>query len=82
MFGARHDPADHLSDPGRPPQADGRYTAPITFTLNVADSLSGNPQAYYRINGGAWQNGLQLQVTTDGSYQIEYFGRTPPATGV
>ena len=85
MLGLDMTPPTISLTPARPPQADGWYTAPITFTLNVADSLSGNPQAYYRINGGAWQNGLQLQVTTDGAYQIEYFGedaaRNRSATG-
>ncbi len=61
--------------PARPPQANGWYTLPVTFTLTVADALSGNPQAYYRINRGAWQNGRQIQIAADGSYQIDYYGQ-------
>ncbi len=61
--------------PARPPQANGWYTLPVTFTLTVADVLSGNPQAYYRINRGAWQNGRQIQAAADGIYQIEYYGQ-------
>ncbi len=60
--------------PGRPPQANGWYTAPVTLTLTVADALSGNPRAYYRLNGGAWQSDRQIRITADGVYQIEYFG--------
>ena len=60
--------------PARPPQASGWYTAPVTLTLNVADNLSGNPRAYYRLNRGVWQNAQQIQITADGDYQIDYFG--------
>ena len=59
--------------PARPPQANGWYTAPVTLTLSVADNLSGNPKGYYRIDRGVWQDSLQVQVTTDGVHQIEYF---------
>ena len=61
--------------PARPPQANGWYTLPVTFTLTVADALSGNPRAYYRVNRGAWQPGQQIQFAADGSYQIEYYGQ-------
>ena len=60
--------------PARPPQASGWYTANVTFNLAVADTLSGNPRAYYRLNGGAWQTDRQIQIAADGVYQIEYFG--------
>lgn len=59
----------------RLPQASGWYTAPVGFNFTVADALSGSPQGYYRLNGGAWQTGSRFQVTADGTHLIEYFGQ-------
>jgi len=59
----------------RPPQATGWYTAPITFNLAVTDTLSGDPHAYFRLNGSAWQSINQFQLISDGRYTIDYYGR-------
>ncbi|PKO23437.1 MAG: hypothetical protein CVU38_04065 [Chloroflexi bacterium HGW-Chloroflexi-1] len=61
--------------PQRPPPASGWYTAPVTLTLNVTDTLSGSPVGYYRLNDGAWQTGAQIQIAVDGAHQIDYYGQ-------
>ncbi len=61
--------------PDRLPQASGWYTAAVTLNLNVTDNLSGSPQGYYRINGGAWQTGKLITLPGDGVFLIEYYGQ-------
>jgi hypothetical protein len=74
-FGLDLTPPTIALTPARPPQANGWYPQSVTFTLTVADTLSGNPQARYRINRGAWQSGQQILIAADGSHQIEYYGQ-------
>ncbi len=61
--------------PDRQPPASGWYTAPVTFTLNISDALSGNGGGYCQLNAGAWQIGTQIKLTADGRYDIECYGQ-------
>jgi hypothetical protein len=51
----------------------GWYRSPVTGTLSAQDSASGVAATYYRINNGAWQSGLNVTFTTDGSYTLDYY---------
>jgi hypothetical protein len=59
----------------RLPNSSGWYTAPVSFTLSVVDSVSGNPTGLYRLNDGPWQSGGTFVLTAEGSYRIEYYGQ-------
>jgi hypothetical protein len=59
----------------RVPAASGWYTAPVTYTLTVTDSVSGNPKGFYRVNEGPWQNRSSFTLSSEGTYRIEYYGQ-------
>jgi hypothetical protein len=65
--------------PARPPQASGWYTAPVTLSLAINDTLSGAGSGYYRVDGGAWLMGVNgvtvfdFQLATDGVHQVDYY---------
>jgi hypothetical protein len=59
----------------RPPTATGWYTAPVTFTLTASDALSGDARAYYRLDGGPWQEADALTFSAEGAHRIEYTAR-------
>lgn len=59
----------------RLPNASGWYTAPVTFTLTVADAVSGSPKGFYRLNDGPWQTGDTFALAAEGSYRIQYYGQ-------
>ena len=58
----------------RPPQASGWYTAAVTLTLTVTDTLS-PALPYYRLDGGGWQTGSHIPVTANGVHQVDYYGQ-------
>ncbi|MCX6031067.1 MAG: hypothetical protein NT169_17440 [Chloroflexi bacterium] len=58
----------------RPPQVSGWYTAAVTLTLTVTDTLS-PAVSYYRLDGGAWQTGSHIAVTANGVHQVDYYGQ-------
>ncbi len=59
----------------RLPNASGWYTASVTHTLSLSDSVSGEPVGYYRLNDGDWQTGTGFTLATDGNYQVEAYGQ-------
>ncbi len=64
----------------RLPNPTNWYTAAVTYTLSVADAVSGSPRGFYRLNDGPWQAGLVDTATTfslaaEGSYRIQYYGQ-------
>jgi len=70
--------------PSRLPPASGWYTAPVTLTLRVTDTLSGLPSAFYQLDSGPWQSStaltgpsisVSIPITVDGDYQLGYYGQ-------
>lgn len=61
--------------PDRLPNATGWYTAPVTLRFEVSDVPSQQAAAYYRIDGGPWQQGAQLVVSSSGNHAIEYYAQ-------
>ena len=51
----------------------GWYKHPVTITLVAVDEGIGVDKTYYRINGGAWQEGTSFQLVESGDYEIEFY---------
>jgi len=51
---------------------EGWQSTPFNITLTCSDSGSGCSVTSYRIDGGAWQTGTVIEITTDGNHTIEY----------
>lgn len=49
------------------------YISPVTVTLVPTDTASGVVATYYRVDGGAWQQGTQFVVDTDGKHVFEFY---------
>ena len=50
----------------------GWQSSAFNITLTCSDSGSGCNLTQYRIDGGSWQNGTMVEITTDGNHTIEY----------
>ena len=79
-FGIDKTPPIVMLQADRLPNSTGWYTAAVTYTLSVADLVSGSPQGFYRLNGGPWQEGpvgapATFALAAEGSYRIEYYGK-------
>lgn len=61
--------------PDRLPNATGWYTAPVTLNFEVRDVPSQQATAYFRIDGGPWQQGAQVVVSSSGDHEIEYYAQ-------
>ncbi len=75
LFGIDKTPPTTTLKADRLPNASGWYTSAVTFTLTVADAVSGNPAGFYRLNDGPWQTGSSFTLAAEGSYRIEYYGQ-------
>ncbi|MFC1691151.1 OmpL47-type beta-barrel domain-containing protein [Nanoarchaeota archaeon] len=51
----------------------GWQTSAFNVTLNASDTVSGVDYTSYRVDGGSWVNGTQIQITLDGNYSIDYY---------
>lgn len=49
--------------------------APFTVTLTCTDNASGSgcKETKYRVDGGAWQTGNSVNVSTEGDHLLEYY---------
>lgn len=45
----------------------------VTVSLAANDALSGVAATYYRLDGGAWQSGNTLSISTEGSHALDYY---------
>jgi PGF-pre-PGF domain-containing protein len=50
----------------------GWQSAAFNVTLTCNDAGSGCSVTSYRVDGGAWQSGTIVEITTDGNHTIEY----------
>ncbi|MCD6547506.1 MAG: hypothetical protein J7K22_03060, partial [Nanoarchaeota archaeon] len=50
----------------------GWQNADFTVTLTCSDATSGCASTSYRIDGGSWQTGTTISITTEGNHTIEY----------
>ncbi len=48
------------------------YTTDVTITASASDALSGLSVTEYRVDGGAWQTGSSVTLTTDGSHNVDF----------
>ncbi len=64
-------PANTSSSPA-PNGANGWYVADLNISLSGTDATSGiDPGRFrYQLNGGAWQNGTSLSLTSDGVHTV------------
>lgn len=51
----------------------GWQNAPFNVTLNATDNESGVAYTSYKVDGGAFQNGTVISITTDGNHTINYY---------
>jgi PKD repeat protein len=51
----------------------GWQTAPFDVNLTCTDATSGCFTTYYRVDGGTWQTGNTVSISTDGNHQIDYY---------
>ena len=56
-----------------PASASGWYAEPVTVTLFQLMMGWACDVTYYRIDGGAWQTGLEFYLTEDGEYTVEFY---------
>lgn len=61
--------------PDRLPNATGWYTASVTLNFVANDTPSQQAQVYFRLDGGPWQSGTQLEVSANGDHEIEYYAQ-------
>lgn len=52
--------------------AENWYVSPVTVTLTATDTLSGLAAVRHRVNGGSWQVGTSVTVSTDGEHTVAY----------
>ena len=50
----------------------GWYTTEVGVDLSADDALSGIDETHYRVDGGAWQTGTELTLTSSTTHTIEY----------
>jgi hypothetical protein len=50
----------------------GWYLSPAVVTATASDATSGLADVQYRVDGGAWQDGSQVTIGTDGSHTVEF----------
>ena len=78
-FGIDTTPPTATLHADRLPNSTGWYTSSVTYALSVVDGVSGSPQAFYRLDDGAWQTGAAgvatFSLAAGGSYRIEYYGQ-------
>jgi hypothetical protein len=53
----------------------GWYVSPAVVTATVNDATSGVADVQYRVDGGAWQDGSTVTISTDGSHMVEFQAR-------
>lgn len=68
-------PPSVVVTPDRLPNATGWYTAPLTLNFEVSDMPSQQATAYFRLDGGPWQQGAQLVIASSGDHEIEYYAQ-------
>lgn len=51
---------------------DGWYVSNVTVASSVSDAISGIALTEYRLDGGSWQTGDQLTVSTDGLHTVDF----------
>ncbi len=68
--------SQHTIDPATPDGENGWYVSDVTldFTANDGTEVwqSGLDHIEYRVNGGSWQTGISVTVTTDGEHTVQY----------
>jgi len=50
----------------------GWYVSNVTFKATYTDAASGIASVKYRLNAGAWQNGISVTVSTDGVHTVDF----------
>ena len=53
----------------------GWYLFPAVVTATASDATSGVADVQYRVDGGAWQDGSQVTLGTDGSHTVKFQAR-------
>lgn len=65
-------PSLSLSIPGPFSYQAGYYSSNVTITAAASDSVSGIASTQYSINGGAWQNGSSVTLSSDGEFTVTF----------
>ena len=50
----------------------GWYISPVTITASASDAISGLASVQYSVDGGAWQAGSSVIVSSDGTHTIAF----------
>ncbi len=50
----------------------GWYTGSVTLRANAADATSGLATVQYQVDGGGWQSGATVNLTTDGVHTVVF----------
>jgi large repetitive protein len=53
-------------------QQNGWYRTVVDTSANAADVTSGLASVQHQVNGGAWQNGASVSVSTDGTHTVAF----------